>query len=284
MNLPNRALLLACLLGSLPGPGAAQTVRGTVVEVDDAEVGREREGRPVVGATVELLSGGRRLAGTTLTDTLGVFILPAPGPGTFGLRVSHPSYLAYEAGGIDVGRDETVSLEIRVGRDAIPLEPLVVTARVNALLAGFHRRRTGGGNATFLTREEIEQRGATRATDLLRGLPGVRLDFVRWGMGPDIVMQGGFGACEPTIFLDGVELVKTAGVGSSMNDYITPDRIEGIEVYSSFSTVPAQFRAGMCGVILLWTRQGGGEGGGPWGWKRVLGGLAVAVGLMLWIR
>lgn len=272
------------MLGCVPGTTDGQTIRGTVVEVDDSEVGQQRVGRPVVGATVELLDEGRRLAGTTLTDTLGVFILPAPGAGTFGLRISHPSYLAYEAGGIEVGRDETVSLEIRVGRNAIPLEPLVVTARVNALLAGFHRRRTGGGSATFLTREQIEQRGATLATDLLRGVPGVRLDFVRWGRGPDIVMQGGFGSCTPTIFLDGVELVRTVGAGSSMNDYITPDRIEGIEVYSSFSTVPAQFRAGMCGAILVWTRQGGGDEGEPWGWKRVLGGLALAVGLVLWIR
>lgn len=285
MKLSSRATLLLLLAGSFPGPLHGQTIRGTVVEVDPSAPGAVgRPGQPVVGATIELLARGGARAGTTRTDTLGIFVLPTPSHGTFGLRISHPSYFPYQAEGIEVGRGETVSLDIRLGRDAIPLEPLVVRARVNTLMAGFHRRRTGGTSATFLTREAIETRGAARTTDLLRGMPGVRLEFVRWGEGPRILMQGGFGPCFPTIFLDGVELTTTSGVGSSMNDYITPDRIEGIEIYSSFSTVPAQFRAGMCGVILLWTRQGGREGGEPWGWKRILGGFAVALGLLLWIR
>lgn len=281
MKAIHRPALLLALLGVAVRPLGGQAIRGVVVETDSPDGG---EATVVVGATVELLGTGERRNPAAITDSLGLFILVTPGPGTFGLRVTHPAYLASEAGGIEVGREETVSVEIRLGRNVIPLEPLVVTARVHALLAGFHERRTGGGSASFITRQEIETRGATRATDLLRGLPGVRLEFVRWGEGPRIIMQGGFGSCEPTIFLDGIEVTRSSGVGSSMNDYITPDRIEGMEVYSSFSTVPAQFRAGMCGVILVWTRQGAREGGEPWGWKRMMLGFALAVGLVLWIR
>jgi hypothetical protein len=68
-----------------------------------------------------------------------------------------------------------------------------------------------------------------------------------------------------------------------LDDFLTPERIEGVEVYTSFSTAPAEFIYGTCGVILFWTRPGGREGGDPWSWRKVLIGLGVAVGLILWI-
>jgi hypothetical protein len=82
--------------------------------------------------------------------------------------------------------------------------------------------------------------------------------------------------------VDGLPAPQTAG--SNLNDYLTPERIEGVEVFSSFSSVPVQFHSGMCGVILFWTRRGGREGGEPWDWKRMLLGFGIAVGLILWIR
>ncbi|MCJ7627800.1 MAG: Plug and carboxypeptidase regulatory-like domain-containing protein [Longimicrobiales bacterium] len=278
-----RTLILAGLLTLSAPPAGAQVVRGTVVE---AEVGVSAEGvetdRPIAGAQVELLTGRGGEETWAVTDSLGSFHLSAPRGGAFRLRVSHPEYLTYEAESIEVGEAETVSIEIRLGRNVIPLEPLVVRARTNNTMAAFHERRTTGAFATFLTREEIDARAAGRATDLLRGLPGVRISFERWGVGPKIEMQGGFGVCEPTIFVDGVRAPQSTE--SSLDDYLSPERIEGVEVYSSFSTVPTQFLSGMCGVILFWTRPGGREGGEPWGWKRMLLGFGIAVGLILWIR
>lgn len=273
------------LLTLFASPVDAQTIRGVVLD-EEARLrpGALPENRGVAGAEVELRRDGRRAGAVTLTDTLGRFTLTAPGVGTFGLRVTHPAYLAHESEGIELGEGEILSLEIRMGRNVIPLEPLVVTARMSSLMAGFHQRRTSGGMGTFLTREEIEVRGAAKATDLLRGMPGVRIEFERWGIGPSIVMQGGFGLCEPAIFVDGIETVRSSGVGSSLDDYLTPERIEGIEVYTSFSTVPAQYQSGMCGVILIWTRPGERGEGEPWGWKRMLLGFAAAIGLILWIR
>ena len=275
-------LHLSFLLLSVAHPLGAQTLRGVVV---DAEAQVVLEGvetnMPIAGAEVELLGDGVREQTRAFTDSLGFFSLPVPGPGTYGLRVTHPAYLRYEAEGIEVRPEEAVTLEVRLGKNVIPLEPLLVVGRVSSTMAGFHERRTSGAFATFLTREEIETRAAGRTTDLIRGLPGIRINWERWGVGPAIEMQGGFGTCEPTIFVDGVRAPQAPG--SMVDDFLTPDRIEGVEVYTSFSTAPAQFISGTCGVILFWTRQGGREGGEPWSWKRVLVGVGVAIGLVAWI-
>jgi len=284
MPAPYPIPVLVVLL-TLPVSAAAQAIRGVVVDEEvrafpsDSLVNPGIQGAEVVVIREDWDDGPR-----TLTDSLGRFFLEVPEAGVFGLRVSHPAYVSYRVERMEVGDGETLNIELRMGRNVVPLEPLVVTARMNSLMSGFHQRRTGGGLGTFLTREEIDARGAGRTTDLLRDMPGVRIEFERWGVGPSIVMQGGFGPCPPAIFVDGVQTTQFSGVGSSVDDYITPERIEGIEVYTSFSTVPAQYQSGMCGVILIWTRQGGREGGEPWGWKRTLLGFAVAVGLVLWIR
>jgi len=278
----HRFVFLTALLALLAPPARAQVIRGIVVldQAPTSAAGREIR-PPVVGAEVELLVEGDPAGRRVTTDSLGFFALALPGPGIFGLRVTHIAYMAFEADSIEVGQEETVGVEIRLGRNVIPLEAIIVRARINSALAGFHQRRTGSALGTYLTREEVDARAAGYTTDLLRGLPGIRINFIRWGVGPAIEMQDGFGVCQPTIFLDGLQLPQSAG--GSLNDFLTPERIEGVEVYSSISTVPVQFHSGTCGVILFWTRRGERGGGKPWGWKRMLLGAGIAVGLMLWI-
>lgn len=268
-------MFVALLLGATPVRG--QVARGVVLS--DESSGTVRI--PVEGAQVDLIGPTGDEVDTTTTDSLGVFVFAGLAPGIFGLRVSHVAYRPVETAPFEVGATEAVALEVRLGREAIPLEPLVVTARVSSTLADFHRRRGGAGHGTYLTRSDIETRGAGYTTDLLRGMPGIRLDFVRWGTGPRVEMQSGFGPCEPGIFVDGAEMAGSAA--GSLNDFLTPDRIEGVEVYSSLSTVPAQFRVENCGAILFWTRRGDRGEGKPWSWWRLLVGVGSAVGLVLWL-
>jgi hypothetical protein len=236
----------------------------------------------VVGAEVALLGEGDRVEAATLTDSMGRFVLSTPRGGSFAVRVSHPSYFPYRSGEVRVGADEVVVLEVRLGRNAIPLEPLVVTARMGPGLTGSEGRRSGAGFGTHLTRADIDARSAGKATDLLRGIPGVSVRFERWGVGSRVEMRNAFGICEPAIYMDGIRLPLRTG--SRLDDVLTPDRIESVEVYTSLSEAPAQYISGHCGVILLWTRRGDRDGGEPWRWKRVLLGLGVAVGLILWIK
>ncbi len=257
----------------------AQVIEGIVVEAPVDSSAETLAIAPVAGAEVELLLRGRRLGGAT-TDSLGRFMFQVPEAGRYRLRVRHPTYLPYEADSVQVGGGETVSVEVRLGRNVIPLEPLVVTARIRADMTGFRGRRQGAGLGTFLTREDIEARAAGRTTDLLRGVPGVTVQFQRWGVAPAILMRSGLGTCEPAIFVDGV--VTPQYRGSRLDDYLTPDRIQGVEIYSSFSTAPVQYVSGTCGVILFWTQRGDRGDGAPWQWKRVLIGAGAALALMLW--
>ena len=279
---------------SLLAPGVgAQEIRGVVLEAPDPRLAPpvpERDvaqedlvPQPVADAEVQLLRGGEPVGRLVLSDSVGLFLLPVPGPGTYAIRVRHPAYLAYDSEEFQVGNDESVALEVHLGRNVIPLEPLVVTARIRAMMAGFNDRRTGGGFGTFITQEEIDNRRAGRTTDLLRGIPGVNIKFERWGVGSTIEMRNGFGICEPAIFLDGVRVPQVQG--SMVDDFLTPERIAGVEVYSSFSMAPVQYISGHCGVILFWTRSGGREGGKPWHWKKMLLGFgAAAVAILLWVR
>ena len=117
----------------------------------------------------------------------------------------------------------------------------------------FHRRRMSG-MGTYLSREEIESRRASRASDLLRNLPGIR--FVN--------MQGRTGVrfvsaaiqrrdCIPMIWIDGQR-----APGMEIDEVVVTN-IEGIELYNGPSTTPMRFSQSQslrssCGTIVIWSR------------------------------
>jgi hypothetical protein len=269
------SLLAAGLAVLAPLPAEAQVLRGVVVEAESRA--------PVVDAEVELLSVRDRERLRASTDSLGVFTISAPRAGSYTVQIRHPAYVTYEADSVQVRAGETVSIEVRLGRSVIPLEPLVVTARTAARMAGFDERRRSGGFGRFLTREEIEARSATATTDLLRGMAGVAIRPVpRRITRAMITMQGSPGSCLPALWIDGVFVEQYPE--STIDDLLTPGSIEAVEVYTAFSAAPAQFVRGSCGVILFWTRRGSSADGEPWRWKRMLVGVGAAVILILLIR
>lgn len=257
--------LIACALAA--APASAQVIQGRVLE--------EGSRSPVAGAEVELLTDRLRERTRATTDGAGAFVLTAPRSGTYALRVTHPSYMTYEADSVVVGGGEAVMLEIRLGRGAIPLEPLVVTARRNARMVGFDdRQETGLGR--FITREDIDRRSAFRTSDLLRGVQGITLRRSgRSGAMLALMRGGATGLCQPAIWLDGVQVRQLPG--STLDDFLTPGTIEAIEVYPSHAVAPVEYVSGSCGVILIWTRRGSGEDGEPWQWKKMLAGAGAAL-------
>ena len=55
------------------------------------------------------------------------------------------------------------------------------------------------------------------------------------------------------------------GPDNSINNYVVPDDLAGVEVYSGASRVPPQFNSGpqnsRCGVVVIWTFNGRGRPG-----------------------
>jgi len=160
---------------------------------------------------------------------------------------------------------KSVNTDVAVGRTAsmvVVLEPFATEIEGMTVEEATHRRqilsdfydRKSRGFGHFVTREEIEKRNPSNLSDMMRMIPGARLlpnriggtatlRFSRATMGRD---------CPPQYWVDGV---KTWNLNI---DDIVPQDVEGIEIYSGASTVPAQFntREGttICGVVLIWTR------------------------------
>jgi hypothetical protein len=239
---------------------------------------------PIARAEIALIDFAERELRRTLSDSVGAFFMRLPAEGSYVLRVSHLAYARYASDPLTVDPAESVTLEIRLGRSAIPLEPIVVTARSSTRLAEFHQRRLTNAFGRFLTEEEIDRRAPLQTSDLLRGIPGIALSPVR-ARGRTvtrITLPSAAGRCEPAFWVDGVRLAQT---GDPVDDILGPGTVAGIEVYSSTAGAPAQYADTRgCGTILFWTKEGERDEGRAFSWKRTMIGLGGALLVVLLIR
>lgn len=255
------ATLIVALL-AVPAPSRTQMVHGIVLEHGTSTP------TPVPGALVELLTPDARRVSAVRTGKAGEFLLLSSRSGRYSLRITHLDYIPMDSGSVVLGRGEAVEIEIRLGRRIIPLEPLIVTARTDQGRAGFQARMRRPGFGKFIKRSEIEQRPAARATDLLQQMPGVYLVPVR-PSGHLVYMRAGAGHCVPTVYVDGVVFRQTTPI----DDFLTADMLEGVEVYTGLSAPSPIHSLTTCGVVAFWTRGFG--GGGKLSWRKVAAGVGT---------
>jgi hypothetical protein len=268
-----RALVVGALL-LLPAAAQSQTIHGVVVE-DSTRV-------PIAGAVVELVGVDTAVVASAQSDSVGAFVLRPGRSGKLVVRLSHPSYVAADSITLEIDKDEMIAVELRMGRAALPLEPVIVTTRRDARVAGFYERQRRAGFGQFLTREEIERRPGAQATDLLQEMRGIEIVPVRGGAIKLITMRGGAGRCQPTIYVDGVRVRQFAESG--MDAFLTANTLEGVEVYTSPAGTPAElWPEGSCGVVAFWTRWLP-DGGRKWSWLKLVAGLAGFAVLVLLVR
>jgi hypothetical protein len=253
-------LFLAGALALMAPAGAAgQTIRGVVLE--------EGTTTPIAMATVEVR--GADTTYTTATNEVGWFRLELREPGRYGLQ---PSHLSYTAAGVDtvaVERHEIVTVVVRMGLAAIPLEPLIVATRSFHPLKGFYERMEQSKRGYFVRREYIDRRLALRPSLLVDMTPGIRVMGPSSVMGSDFVstitMWGVGGRCRANVFLDGMPVPP--GI-TSIDELISADQLEGVEIYGSFAEAPEIFYSmfqlhgldsdgymRQCGVVAYWSRR-----------------------------
>ena len=158
-------------------------------------------------------------------------------------------------------RPESVTVSVRPGIIAEvavrmrptpqQMTPVVVdggAARPTGRLRAFNERRAQGLGHYF-TAADIERRHPMLVTDLLRTIPGVRINR-QTGQS---VISFREQRCQPLVWIDG----SPATAGPLDPDMFTPGALAGIEVYLGVATIPAELTwmngKSSCGVIALWT-------------------------------
>lgn len=241
------ALVLTSLCTALAVPelraqiGNTGTLTGVVLD----EVGK-----PVPGVEVALT----KISRTTRTDSSGKFILALLPVGTHDVTFRRVSYSPMVFM-LEISRGDTTDAEVKMNAVAQEMKAIhVVEAPERSRdLDGFEdRRRQGLGH--YITRKEIVDRNPLVMSDMFRMIPGTmviptgatrsQLRFSR--------AQGRGRDCPPAYYIDGM-----LAANYNIDDMPVSD-VEGIEVYSGISTLPAQFakmRSTInCGTVVIWTR------------------------------
>lgn len=236
-----------------PYPVCAQTIAGRLV-VDGTA-------RPVSGAVVWLIEGDTAAAGETdplaeaVTTAEGGFVLEAPAAGRYRLRAERIGFATTTSQPLDVRAGETVRVELRVAREAVPVAPLMVTSDRPALVRhprlrqwDFYERKErygkeeGMGFAYFLEGEDL-RRSAFDASDLIRDLPGVHV--VPSGRRDRVIRCRG--GRHMTFYLDGTAV--GTGSADALDQWVAASDVVGVEVYLGM-VGPLEY--GGCSVVV-WT-------------------------------
>jgi hypothetical protein len=248
-------LLLA--LG-LTRPLAAQVTVSGVVREDGT-------GRPL--AAVQVI-----IEGTQRADSAGRYRLDAPA----GTRVALFRLIGYRPLRLRlqlVKGDSTAANADLVRETAQQLEPIETRAAPAAprglgLDAFEERRRLGFGK--FIDSTELRRSEGRRLSDLLRGVPGVRMTYYvedpsrpwvfEWRAVAGRKESADGTPCWMSVVFDGSPIYRSGSLSRPPDfhrDLFEIASLEAVEVYRSPAEVPQEYGGAseQCGLILLWSRR-----------------------------
>jgi hypothetical protein len=203
---------------------------------------------PVSGASVNLIGTRWRSA----TDSAGRFSQSSLGAGTYILEVRAIGY-GVTSWVLHLADGETVDYLFELEPLGVELEPIVVEEQPGYFqrrMQEFQERRQSG-RGVFITQEQIEASHAATMADLLRGVPGVRLNC-RSGVCNAQMTRTAHGVCNADWVIDG------APASMSSTPHLPVVGIVAVEIYRSPNEAPTEFLKAdsQCGVIAIWTKSG----------------------------
>lgn len=252
----------ALLTGIAPGTAAAQTINGTLMEVES--------GTPIsLGLIIMMTESGDSVT-SGVTNGQGRFSVEAPDEGSFVLVASAFGFKETAAGVFELGPGGEMDVEFRVAAAPMPIDGILVSLQRPALehqlvKNGFVRRVTRG-LGRFITPVDVEKSSARTAADLFRGIPGVALQFPQGGAasfeGETLRMVGVGQYCTPTIYLDGARMAADMTQGMPIDLLAPLAMIDAVEIYRRPSEIPIEYgmtgsgstTGGPCGVVVIWTK------------------------------
>ena len=241
-----------------PFLGSLAVLLGVAVQAQSPEVATP----PAIGVVMGLVSDsvgvgitGANLSligasGQTYSDAEGRFRILGVSPGEQRLVARRIGFRP-ETLAVVVPAERGVDVRVRLRAAVLQVAPVVIAARSRGIgpMRGFYERRERGVGH-FFTAEDIERRHPRAVSDLLRTLPGTRVNYIS---GQSVITFRGM-RCPPLIWVDGAP----ATAGYLDPDLFTVTTLAGIEVYPGPATVPAELSwmrgKSTCGVIALWTK------------------------------
>lgn len=213
-------------------------------------IATDSAGVPIYSAEVSFAGFPRQ----AFTDESGAFILiDVPvGAGTLTVRRLGFSPLSVA---VNVGANAAVEgLTLKLAHLPILLQTVMVEAQrvtYSGRLAGYYQRLEQRNGGYFITRDQINRENPRSLAQLLQHVPAISGTRMRGG-GSGVRMRGR--TCAPLVWLDATPMPAAE---LDLNA-ISPQTIQGIELYLGSTTAPARFTlnrdANSCGTIILWSR------------------------------
>ncbi len=210
-------------------------------------------GLPIGGAYLRLSIAGHGTTTSVESDEDGKFNAVGVPAGNAWLVARRIGYRP-DSARVTVTAGESVERAIQLERIAVELDRVQIVGRrdVTGPMAGFYKRM-GQGGGRYFTASDIERRNAARMSDMLRMVPGMRIESR--GFQTSVRMRGS--RCAPLVWLDGQPLYA----GEIDLDVFDPRTFEGMEIYSGAASVPVEFQGNQrmssaCGTIILWSKRG----------------------------
>lgn len=204
-------------------------------------------GTAVPNAQVELLESGLVVV-RMRSDSAGRFRAQGRRVRSFDLNVRR---LGFEPQTIPVTvPDSLEQAEVRIilAHSVTQLSPTEVLAerQADVRLRGFYDRLANNKYGSYIEPETIARREPIYASELLRAVPGVRVQPDERS-GNRVTIRG----CAPVVWVDGARMQQ-----AQLDDVVQPENVAAIEVYRSFSGLPSEYfdRSANCGTIIVWTR------------------------------
>jgi len=209
------------------------------------------------GDTSHVVPGAQIILGSedrhVVTDSSGHYLMGGIPVGTHHVVVRALGFRPVEFSvTLHEGLQSLEDIELDVAPGVQELAPVAIaapaTSRVSYRLVDFERRRqTGRGH--YLDDIQIKQSGASRLSDLMRGMRGVTEHCA--GSGCTIQMVRARPGCDPDYIVDG-RMDNMFGSSTPIRDIVA------LEVYTGPSDVPGEFagKSAGCGVVVIWTRAG----------------------------